>query len=409
MSLFLRLALRNIFRNRGRTTAALLTIAIGYAALIINGGVVFNIFHELREDAIHGRHGHLQIYRRGYSAGHLEEPERYLIAPDQAARILSIVRANPRVLQATRRREFSGLIGQVDRYVPFVGVGVEPVEDQRFASQTTLRAGGRLASGDPNSVEAGLGLARKLDGKIGDRLNLMTTTPSGALNAVPVRLHGIFEGGLKEYDDWTLKVPLPVVEHLLADDRTEQIVLLFRQTEEVPVARAELEAQFRREGLDVETRSWNELALFHNQVVSLFGRELDIVRLIVSLVVVLGISNAIAMSIAERRVELATLRALGLRARVISTLLLAEALLTGLIGGCLGLFLGIALARTITGIGIPYPSPPGSTRPFVGGVNVVPQVVVAAFLISIGATLAAAALPVWRTMKCPISPALRGA
>jgi putative ABC transport system permease protein len=407
MSLFLRLALRNIFRNRIRTYIALLAIAAGCAALIVNGGVVFNIFRELREDAIHGRQGHLQIYKRGYSDAHLEDPQRYLLEPEQAQKILAIVRADPRVLRATSRREFSGLISKGDRYVPFLGVAVEPEQDTEFSRHTTLRAGEALSASNPYGALAGLGLARKLDGKPGDEATLMTTTESGALNAVHVRLQGVFEGGLKEYDDWTLKVPLGAVEHLLLDNHVEQIVLLLRNTEEVPAVRAQLEAAFRREGLDVEMRSWDQLALFHNQVVGLFGRELSILRLIIGTIVVLGIGNAIGMSIMERTVELATLRTLGLRVRAIVALLLTESLLTGMMGATLGLALGIAVARVASAIGIPYPSPPGSTRPFIGGVDVVPAIVATAFVISIAATLAAAIFPIWKAMRRPIAPALR--
>jgi putative ABC transport system permease protein len=407
MILFLHLALRNVFRNHTRTVIALMAVAVGCAALILNGGIVFNIFRELREDAIRGRHGHLQIYRRGYSEGHFENPSAYLIPPEESNRILSLVRANPRVVRATRRREFSGVITSGDRHVAFLGVGVEPEEDAEFSRHTRLRAGEPLAADKPYSALAGLGLAKKLSGQTGDALSLMTHTESGTLNAINVRLRGIFEGGFKEYDDWTLKVPLPAAEHLLLDDRTEQIVLLVSQTEEVPEVRAELEAMFRREGLDIEMRSWDELALFHNQVVSLFGRELDIIRLIVGIIVILGIGNTIGMSIVERSLELATLRAVGLQPRAVAALLMTEALLTGLIGAGLGVLLGLGLAKIATAIGIPYPSPPGSTTPFLGGVDIVPRIVAASFALSVVATLAAALFPIWRAIKSPIAPTLR--
>jgi putative ABC transport system permease protein len=65
VKLFFALALRNVLRNRVRTTVALFAIASGCAALIVNGGVIYNIFRELREDAIHGRHGHLQSTGEG--------------------------------------------------------------------------------------------------------------------------------------------------------------------------------------------------------------------------------------------------------------------------------------------------------------------------------------------------------
>jgi putative ABC transport system permease protein len=296
-----------------------------------------------------------------------------------------------------------------DRNSAFLGVAVVPDDEPEFGRHAVLRAGERLSQKTQCTALAGLGLAKKLDVAPGDVISLMTTTRSGALNALQVRVQGIFEGGMKEYDDWTLKVPLPAAESLLMDDRTEQIVLLLGRTEEVPKVRAELARAFAREGLDLEIRTWKDLALFHNQVVGLFGRELDAIRAIVCCIVLLGIANVIGMAIVERRHELATLRALGIRARAVAALLVTEAMITGVIGAALGVILGVAAAWTATAIGIPYPSPPGSTRPFRGGVDLVPVEIVAAFAISLAATVLAAVFPVWRAMRRTIAPTLRRA
>ncbi len=409
MRLFLLLALRNVFRNRARTAVALLAIAAGCAALIVNGGVIYNIFRELREDAIHGRHGHIQIYRRGYAENHLREPARYLVPKGESDRVVALARALPHVARVTRRREFVGMVSRGDRYVAFVGIGVEPEEDPEFSRHMTIRAGEALSPADPYGVLAGLGLAEKFDGRPGVLLTLLTNTETGALNSIDAKLRGIFEGGLKEYDDWTLKAPLRAVEQLLLDDRTEQIVVLLDRTESVPEVLRSLDALFRREGLDLEAKPWTELALFHNQVVSLFQRELDVIKLIIATIVILGIANTIGMSIVERRTELATMRALGVGPGAVGRLLLTEALLTGLIGAVLGVLVGIAIAIVVSAIGIPFPSPPGATRPFLGGVDIVPSLVVFSFLLSVGATLAAALFPVWKALRRPIAESLRGA
>jgi len=407
VKLFLRLALRNVFRNRVRTAVALLAVAVGCAAVIVNGGVIYNIFGELREDAIFGRHGHLQIYRRGYSEHHLSEPDRYLIPATEVDRILTLLRGQPHVARATRRREFSGLVSRSDRYVAFLGIGVDPEDDTEFSRHTTLRDGAPLSAADPSGVLAGLGLAAKFDGRPGTAIGMITVSEAGSVNAVDAHLRGVFEGGFKEYDDWTLKVPLAAARGLLRDDRIEQIVVLLDRTDAVAATRAAIEAVFARERLDLEIKSWNELALFHNQVVSLFGRELGVIEFVVATIVILGIGSAIGMSVFERHVELATMRALGLTPATVAALLLTEALLTGLIGGALGVALGALIASVATAIGIPYPSPPGSTRPFLGGVDLVPGMVIFAFSLSVGATLAAALVPALRVLRRSIADTLR--
>jgi len=407
MSLVLRLAARNVFRQRARTAVALSAIAAGCAALIVNGGVVHNIFRELRDDAIYGRHGHLQVYRNGYSAGHLGDPGRYLIPAEESRRIVDLVARQRHVAAVTRVREFSGMIAHGDRHVAFLGFGVDPEQDAQFSRHVTLRRGAALSSGEPYGFLAGLGLAEKFGGEPGALVTLLAHTENGALNAVDARLRGVFEGGMKAHDDFALKLPLATAEALLLDDRTEQIVVLLDRTEDVPAVQRELEAQFAAAGLDLETRTWRDLAVFHNQTVSLFNRELDVIGLIVATMVVLGIANTVGMSIFERRVELATLRALGLGRVALARLLLLEAAITGLLGALLGLLLGAGLALTVSAVGIPFPSPPGSTRPFRGGVDLVPAVAWAAFALSFAATIAAAALPVWRAARRPIAPQLR--
>mgnify|MGYP003566100402 CR=1 FL=1 len=56
---------------------------------------------------------------------------------------------------------------------------------------------------------------------------------------------------------------------------------------------ADFEALFESEGFALEQRSWRELALFHNQVVDLFNRELDVITLIIATIVILGIAALI--------------------------------------------------------------------------------------------------------------------
>ncbi len=406
MKLFLSLALRNLFRQRLRTCLALAAIASGCAALIVNGGVIYNIFRELREDAIRGRHGHLQVYRQGFQEGHRQQPEGFLIPVPEADKILALARAQEGIEHATRRRHFSGMISHGDRYVAFAGLGVEP-EAEVLLSRHRLLAGEGLIASEPYGVIAGKGLAERAAAEPGDLLTLMTNTSTGALNAIDARLLGIFEGGLKEYDDWTLKVPLSLAEELLLDDRTERIVLLARATEEVAGLDSLLAERFAEEELALEIASWKDLALFHNQVVDLFGRELDVIQLIIATIVILGIGNILGMAILERRVELATLRALGIGRRQIATLLTVEACFLGLLGAILGVLTGVLLAWVITAIGIPFPSPPGSTRPFQGGVDLIPATMWMAFLLSLLATLAAAAFPIWRALRWPIAEGMR--
>ncbi len=61
----LKIALRNIVRQRARTALTLAAIALGVASLVLSGGFVADILLQLREATIRSQLGHLQIYKQG--------------------------------------------------------------------------------------------------------------------------------------------------------------------------------------------------------------------------------------------------------------------------------------------------------------------------------------------------------
>src|SRR3954465_15612226 len=80
MALYLKLAIRNVFRNRRRTLITLAAMGFGAAAIIVFGGFVHSIYFGVRESTIRSQVGHIQIYRKGYSEKGNLAPYDFLIA-----------------------------------------------------------------------------------------------------------------------------------------------------------------------------------------------------------------------------------------------------------------------------------------------------------------------------------------
>lgn len=78
-----KLAFRNIFRQRVRTAITLAAITFGVAGLILAGGFVRDIFFQLGEALIHSQSGHLQIVKSGFFTYGSRSPEKFLIAAPQ--------------------------------------------------------------------------------------------------------------------------------------------------------------------------------------------------------------------------------------------------------------------------------------------------------------------------------------
>jgi putative ABC transport system permease protein len=290
-----------------------------------------------------------------------------------------------------------------------VGTGVNPEGERDLSSLAVVVDGKDLAGRDPRGITLGLGLARAFGVKPGDDLTLLTTTKGGAINALAVRVRGVWESGEKAYDDRFLRVSLPQVQRLLDVEAGEvqSVVLLLDATDNTAAVRAALDRLIRERNLDLEVKTWEDLALRYHQVRELFGRIFGVLTLIVSIMVVFGITNTMTMAIFERTREIGTVMALGTRRRGVVSMFVLEGVALGALGGILGVLLGVALARVISSLGIQLPPPPGSTRGFAVQIFIVPEVLGQAFRLSIVTAALASLYPAWRAARVNVVEALR--
>ena len=113
------------------------------------------------------------------------------------------------------------------------------------------------------------------------------------------------------------------------------------------------------------------------------------------------------MNVMERKGEIGTLLAIGLKRKKILQMFATEGALLGIAGGLTGIVLGYALAHLISSIGIPMPPPPGMERGFTGEIRVTASLLMSAFLIASITTLLAGLYPAWKASREQIVNALR--
>lgn len=407
MPLYLKLAIRNVGRNRRRTFITLAAMAFGAAAIIVFGGFVNAIYWGVREATIRSQIGHVQLYRKGFSEKGNVAPFDYLIRDYASLRreLLAI----PHVKVVTGRLGFSGLVSTGDTTTAFAGLGVDPGGEFELSSLAVVVDGQDLAAAQPRGITMGIGLARAFGVRPGDDLTLLSTTKGGAINALAVKVRGAWESNEKAYDDRFLKAPLTEVQRLLdvEGDEVQAVVLLLDATAHTAEVRAAIDRLVRERGLDLEVKTWEELALRYHQVRELFGRIFGVLALIVFIMVVFGITNTMTMAIFERTREIGTIMALGTRRRGVISMFVLEGLALGVLGGIAGVVLGIVLAKIVTAIGIKLPPPPGSTRGFLVQIFIVPEVLRQAFELSVVTATLASLYPAWRAARLDVVEALR--
>ena len=406
MKITFSLALRNIFRNKRRTMMTFLAIISGMIGLIVFGGFVEYTFRGLREMTIHTQLGHIQIYKKGYSDKGIADPHKYLINNfKNVERVLSKVE---HVKLITARLTFSGLISRGEQSLTCMGKGIMPEREKQFSTFETIIEGKPLSPDIADGVVIGSELKKSLGGKIGDYLTVLTTTVDGVINAADFRLVGVAQSGSADYDKVFVELPLNMVQKLLNTTSVEKVIVLLDKTENVNKTARQLRSIFKKEGLDLELKTWSELAVFYHKVVALYNGLFNVMRVIIAVIVLFSIANTMTMSVFERVREIGTLRAIGTKKGGILRLFVAEGFMIGVFGGILGIIFGVIAACVINfSGGIYIPPPPGMSRGYTALILIVPKVIVYSFILMVLISTISSIYPALKAVRLKIIDALR--
>ena len=197
--MLIKLALRNILRQKIRTAMTLAAIMFGVVGLILAGGFIQDVFIQLGEAIIHSQTGHAQVFRKDYLERGTRQPDRFLIdKPDALAERLAAI---PQVKDVSARLNFAGLLNNGRRDLAVIGEGIEPDKEARLGTYLQLTAGRQLRDADTFGMLVGQGVAQSLNLKPGDAVTLVMNTSDGALNTLDFEIVGIFQSFSKDFDE----------------------------------------------------------------------------------------------------------------------------------------------------------------------------------------------------------------
>lgn len=396
------LAARNLRRSIRRTGLALAIVSGGVVAFLLAGGFINWIFIDMRESTIHSQLGHIQVSRPGYFQVGQGDPYAYLL-PEVSAFFGEFT--DSRLRTVAPRLAFGGLISRGEDTVSFIGEGIDPIAEAPITRAIQIVAGQDLTTAGPNSVLLGEGLAANLGATAGDTVVLLATTSEGGVNAVELKVAGLFQTITKAYDDTALRVPIEIARNLMRVQGATSWAILLDRTESTDEMLTELRTRLPATEFDVVP--WTELADFYNKTVELFTKQVGVVRILIAFIVILSISNTLTMAVIERTSEIGTAMAIGVRRRGILAQFVWEGALLGVLGGVLGVLIGFILSEIISAIGIPMPPPPGMARGYIGQIAISPGLAIDAWLLAFLTTLAASIFPALKASRLNIVDALR--
>ena len=229
---WLKLAIKNVLRNRRRALVTILITAVGISAVLIGGGFANFTYVSLKEMAARSS-GHLIVAHKNYFSTEENTPMEFGLG--EYASLAKALKTDDAVRYVIPKIEFTGLISNGDKSTIYMGSGVDPSQEFKVKGPFLDVTSGNVLSrreqlNDPK-VMLGSELAKSLNAKINDSLTLLSTTVDGSLNAIDVTVQGIFSIGVPEIDKRSLIVNLNTAQSLLNTDKVSSLALHLRDTE----------------------------------------------------------------------------------------------------------------------------------------------------------------------------------
>jgi putative ABC transport system permease protein len=194
------------------------------------------------------------------------------------------------------------------------------------------------------ATAVGRSVAAKFGWKLGDRVHLRSPGYNLTLELV---VRGIYTSA---DDESLMGMHWEYLNQLRGStDKPGGFWVRARTLDDVPRLMKAIDAEFRNEPTDTRTQSMAQfildfIAMLGNVKLMLMG-----VSAVVVFSVLLILANTMAMSIRERTVELAVLRALGFRHLQILGMLTAESLVITFAGGLAGFAIAMAIFKWVSG------------------------------------------------------------
>ena len=399
--MWLKFALQNTLRNRRRSAVTVSIAALGTAAILLAGGFALYTYESLAQAAARTT-GHLILGNPRHFTDDEDTPLQHGL--DRSDALKTALLGDPEVRQVLPRVEFSGLISNGEKSTVMIATGIEP--DAEFSVKgpfLTVKAGEVLASGATEAeVMLGDALARSLKATPGTSLTLLASTTEGALNAMDVRVKGIFTTGVPDIDKRLVYTDIATAQKLLNTRRVSSLGVFLSRMEMTDGARARVAAA--NPALTVQT--WVDQAFFYKSVRDLYNRIFGALGLIIGVIVVFVVTNAMAMAIIERTREIGTLRALGTLPSQLMRTLALEGMVLGGVGGLVGAALSLAVSLLLYVVPVDMPPPPGRSVGYPLNITIDPVLYLATVVTMVALTMLASSWVARKTVHMPVVDAL---
>jgi ABC-type lipoprotein release transport system permease subunit len=326
MNEYLKLAWRNIWRNKRRT---LITTAAVFFALffsLIMRSLQVGSYGHMSDSIVEAYSGSLQIHREGYWENPtLDNTFEY------DSSLVRKIENQENIKAVIPRLESFALASTGQRTKGIMVVGIDPVKELQLTHPDRKLIKGSYFDGSPGGALVSSKLAEFLNLNLGDTLTLLSTGYHGASAAGIFPVIGILKMPNPELDRRIVFLSLPYAQSLYgANNMLSSLVINIQDSQKLAKTKKELQAL-----LDdnlYEIMDWKQMNPELVQQIQSDQTGGFIMLGVLYMIIGFAVLGTLIMMTTERRREFGVMVSLGMQKKKLSLILTLEMLMMGVMG-----------------------------------------------------------------------------
>ncbi|MDN5278176.1 MAG: hypothetical protein PWR01_2141 [Clostridiales bacterium] len=337
--IILRIAYRNLWRNKRRTQLTMIAMVFACSLLVFSLGYYDGILWNLINNATEKENGHITIARPGYvdapsiNSNFLpeaffdeigKEPINNIKGYCSRVTTFALLSSGPESKSQTQPSEI---------------MGIDPVAESKLSKLADCVVEGSFIKGNEREIVLGRGLARRLKAKPGDEIILVSNGADGSIASEILILAGIIDTGEELRDSSLAIMNIREVQQLFVLGENVHSLRIFLED---PLSAKEVAKRLQKRTKSFEVTPWHSIFPQISSVLGIwFGMQLFTMAIYYAALAMITF-NTMYMAFLERMHEFGVMRAIGLSRLKLSLLILFESFIIAGISGLIGITIGTA-------------------------------------------------------------------
>ncbi|HET7115515.1 MAG TPA: FtsX-like permease family protein, partial [Hanamia sp.] len=332
MKQIVKLAWRNLWRNKRRTFITLISVLMAVILAIGLRSVQKGAYENMISNAVRFSTGYLQIHTKGYWE---DKSINNAFMPDE--NLNQLIGNNTNVSLAVPRLESYALASSGPHTKGVEVVGIDPAQENKMNGLANKITEGSYLKINDRGILIGDGLAKYLGLNKGDTIVLLGQGYHGITAAGQFRIQGIFHYPVEQMNNNIVFLSLPEAGNLFgAPGMVTSISMMLHHPERLDNTVHSIRSLLHG---NMEVMEWQKMNKTLLQEIKGDNSGGIIMIGILYVVVAFGVFGTILMMTMERKKEFSVMIAIGMRRLKLMMIVFIETFFLG----CLGIFSGIIL------------------------------------------------------------------